>query len=207
MAVTKVYNTKNESVGEVTLNADIFGVEVKKYILHDVVKMQLANRRSGNASTKTRVEVAGSGAKPWKQKGTGRARAGARQSPVWRGGGVAFGPRPRDYSYNLPKKVRKLGLKMALSARFSEDQIVVLDALEMNAIKTKDFQSILTNLNVKNALVVIADHDQNVELSSRNIPRVKVLPTSGLNVYDVLLHEKLILVQSSLEKLDERLLT
>jgi large subunit ribosomal protein L4 len=207
MAVTKVYNTKNESVGEVTLNTDLFGVEVKKYILHDVVKMQLANRRSGNASTKTRVEVAGSGAKPWKQKGTGRARAGARQSPIWRGGGVAFGPKPRDYSYKLPKKVRKLGLKMALSARCSEDQIIVLDALEMGAIKTKDFQAILSNLNVKNALVVIADHDHNVELSSRNIPKVKVLPASGVNVYDVLLHEKLILVQSSIEKLEERLLT
>ena len=207
MAVTKVYNTKNESVGEITLNADLFGVEVKKYILHDVVKMQLANRRSGNASTKTRVEVAGSGAKPWKQKGTGRARSGARQSPIWRGGGVAFGPRPRDYSYKLPKKVRKLGLKMALSARCSEDQIVVLDALEMSGIKTKDFQTILTNLNVKNGLVIIADHDQNIELSSRNIPKVKVLPASGINVYDILLHEKLILVQSSLEKLEERLLT
>jgi large subunit ribosomal protein L4 len=207
MAVTKVYNTKNESVGEITLNADLFGVEVKKYILHDVVKMQLANRRSGNASTKTRVEVAGSGAKPWKQKGTGRARSGARQSPVWRGGGVAFGPRPRDYSYKLPKKVRKLGLKMALSARCSEDQIVVLDALEMSDIKTKDFQAILNNLGIKNGLVVLADHDQNVELSSRNIPKVKVLPASGLNVYDILLHEKLVLVQSSLEKLEERLLT
>lgn len=207
MAVTKVYNTKNESVGEITLNADLFGVEVKKHILHDVVKMQLANRRSGNASTKTRVEVAGSGAKPWKQKGTGRARAGARQSPVWRGGGVAFGPRPRDYSYKLPKKVRKLGLKMALSARCSEDQIVVLDALDMSAIKTKDFQTILNNLGIKNGLVVLADHDQNIELSSRNIPKVKVLPASGLNVYDILLHEKLILVQSSLEKLEERLLT
>ena len=207
MAVTKVYNTKNENVGEITLNDDLFGVEVKKYILHDVVKMQLANRRSGNASTKTRVEVAGSGAKPWKQKGTGRARAGARQSPIWRGGGVAFGPKPRDYSYKLPKKVRRLGLKMALSARCSEEQIVVLDALDMSAIKTKDFQAILTNLNVKNALVVIADHDQNVELSSRNIPKVKVLPASGVNVYDILLHEKLILVQSSIEKLEERLLT
>jgi large subunit ribosomal protein L4 len=207
MAVTKVYNTKNESVGEVTLNDDLFGVEVKKYILHDVVKMQLANRRSGNASTKTRVEVAGSGAKPWKQKGTGRARAGARQSPIWRGGGVAFGPKPRDYSYKLPKKVRRLGLKMALSARCSEEQIVVLDSLEMSAIKTKDFQTILTNLDVKNALVVIADHDQNIELSSRNIPKVKVIPASGVNVYDILLHEKLILVQSSIEKLEERLLT
>ena len=207
MAVTKVYNTMNESVGEVTLNDDLFAVEVKKYILHDVVKMQLANRRSGNASTKTRTEVAGSGAKPWKQKGTGRARAGARQSPVWRGGGVAFGPKPRDYSYKLPKKVRKLGLKMALSARFSEDQIVVLDQLEMGGIKTKDFQTVLNNLNVKNALVVIADHDEKVELSSRNIPKVKVMPASGLNVYDILLHEKLILVQSSLEKIEERLLT
>lgn len=207
MAVTQVYNSKNEEVGEVTLNDDLFGVEVKTHILHDVVRMQLANRRSGNSSTKTRTEVAGSGAKPWKQKGTGRARAGSRQSPIWRGGGIAFGPKPRDYSYKLPKKVRRLGLKMALSTRLSEDQLKVVDTLDMTEIKTKDFLGFMNNLEAKNALVIIPDHDETIEKSSRNIPKIKVLPVSGLNVYDILLHEKLILVQASLEKLEERLLT
>lgn len=206
MAVTQVYNCKNEQVGEVTLNDDLFGVEVKTHILHDIVRMQLANRRSGNSSTKTRTEVAGSGAKPWKQKGTGRARAGSRRSPIWRGGGIAFGPKPRDYSYKLPKKVRKLGLKMALSTRFSEDQLKVVDSLAMAEIKTKEFLGYMNNLDAKNVLVIIPDHDENIEKSSRNIPRVKVLPVSGLNVYDILLHEKLILVQNSIEKLEERLL-
>ena len=206
MAVTQVYNSKNEQVGEVTLNDDLFGVEVKTHILHDIVRMQLANRRSGNSSTKTRTEVAGSGAKPWKQKGTGRARAGSRQSPIWRGGGIAFGPKPRDYSYKLPKKVRRLGLKMALSTRFSEDQLKVVDSLDMAEIKTKDFLGYMNNLDAKNVLVIIPDHDENIEKSSRNIPRVKVLPVSGLNVYDILLHEKLIVVQTSIEKLEERLL-
>jgi large subunit ribosomal protein L4 len=207
MAVAQVYNAKNEQVGEVTLKDDLFGVEVKPHILHDVVRMQLANRRSGNSSTKTRVEVAGSGAKPWKQKGTGRARAGSRRSPIWRGGGIAFGPKPRDYSYKLPKKVRKLGLIMALSARFSEDQLKVVDSLEMAEIKTKDFVGFMNNLEAKNVLVIIPDHDENIEKSSRNIPKVKVLPVSGLNVYDILLHEKLILVQTSIAKLEERLLS
>ena len=206
MAVTQVYNTKNEKVGEVTLDDKLFGVEVKTHILHDVVRMQLANRRLGNACTKTRVEVAGSGAKPWRQKGTGRARAGSRQSPIWRGGGTAFGPKPRDYSYKLPKKVRKLGLKMALSARLSEDQLKVVDSLEMAEIKTKDFMGVMNNLEAKNALVIIADNDETIERSSRNIPKIKVLPVSGLNVYDILLHEKLIVVQNSIEKLEERLL-
>lgn len=207
MAVAQVYNAKNEQVGEVTLKDDLFGVEVKPHILHDVVRMQLANRRSGNSSTKTRVEVAGSGAKPWKQKGTGRARSGSRRSPIWRGGGIAFGPKPRDYSYKLPKKVRKLGLIMALSARFSEDQLKVVDSLEMAEIKTKDFVGFMNNLEAKNVLVIIPDHDENIEKSSRNIPQVKVLPVSGLNVYDILLHEKLILVQTSIAKLEERLLS
>lgn len=207
MAVAQVYNAKNEQVGEVTLKDDLFGVEVKPHILHDVVRMQLANRRSGNSSTKTRVEVAGSGAKPWKQKGTGRARSGSRRSPIWRGGGIAFGPKPRDYSYKLPKKVRKLGLIMALSARVSEDQLKVVDSLEMAEIKTKDFVGFMNNLEAKNVLVIIPDHDENIEKSSRNIPKVKVLPVSGLNVYDILLHEKLILVQTSIAKLEERLLS
>lgn len=207
MAVTQVYNTKNEQVGEITLNDALFAVEVKTHILHDVVRMQLANRRSGNSSTKTRVEVSGSGAKPWKQKGTGRARSGNRRSPIWRGGGVVFGPKPRDYSYKLPKKVRKLGLKMALSTRLAEDQLKVVDSLEMTEIKTKDFMGVMNNLEAQNALVIIPDHNETIEKSCRNIPKVKVLPVSGVNVYDILLHEKLILVQTSIEKLEERLLS
>jgi large subunit ribosomal protein L4 len=123
MAATDVYNTDNKKVGELELNDSLFGVEVKPHILHDVVKMQLANRRAGNACTKTRSEVRGGGAKPWRQKGTGRARAGTRNSPIWRGGGTIFGPKPRDYGYQLPKKMRRLGLRMALSARFSEDRL------------------------------------------------------------------------------------
>ena len=204
MAMTKVYNTKNESVSEIDISDDIFGVEVKGHILHDIVRMQLAKKRSGNACTKSRDDVAGSGAKPWRQKGTGRARAGTRKSPIWRGGGTTFGPKPRSYAFKLPKKVRKAGLKMAMSARYSEDQLLILDNIELSAIKTKDFQEILNNLNLTNALIVIEDHNEVLEKSSRNIPKVKVMPVAGLNVYDVLLHEKLVLVQSSIAKIEER---
>ncbi|MEN8139959.1 MAG: 50S ribosomal protein L4 [Thermodesulfobacteriota bacterium] len=207
MAEAQVYNTENKVVGDITLNDDLFAVDVKTHILHDIVRMQRANRRSGNASTKTRVEVAGSGAKPWRQKGTGRARAGNRRSPIWRGGGITFGPKPRDYSYKLPKKVRRQGLKMALSTRLAEEKLVVLDAFELSGIKTKDFQKVIDSLSVDNGLIIIADHDEVLEKSSRNIPNVKVLPVAGLNVYDILLHKKLIVVQSSIAKLEERLLS
>ena len=145
MAVTEVYNTDNKKVGEVELNDALFGLEVKKHILHDIVKMQLANRRAGTACTKTRTEVRGGGKKPYRQKGTGRARAGTNNSPLWRGGGVIFGPKPRDYSYKLPKKVRRLGVRMALSARFSEDNITVLDGFDLADIKTKQFVDIMYN--------------------------------------------------------------
>jgi large subunit ribosomal protein L4 len=205
MAVTELYNINNEKVGEVELNEHLFCIEVDKHILHDVVRMQRANRRSGNSSTKTRVEVQGSSVKPYKQKGTGRARAGSRRSPLWRGGGVAFGPKPRDYSYSLPKKVRKLGLKMALSARFSENNLMVLDAFKMEEIKTKNFAAIMGKLEIGNALIVISGHDEVLEKSSRNMHGIKVLSTEGLNVYDILHHKKLVLLQSSLEQLEERL--
>jgi large subunit ribosomal protein L4 len=167
--------------------------------------MQMANRRSGNSCTKTRIEVQGSSAKPYKQKGTGRARAGSKRSPLWRGGGVAFGPKPRDYSYALPKKVRKLGLKMALSARYSENNLMVLDAFKMDAIKTKDFAAVMRKLDIGNALIVISGHDEMLEKSARNIHGVKVLSAEGLNVYDILHYKKLVLLQSSLEQLEERL--
>lgn len=207
MAVTGIFNIKNEKVGEVELNDALFGVEVKPYILHDIVRMQLAKRRAGTACTKTRGEVRGSKAKPWKQKGTGRARSGSKRSPVWRGGGTVFGPKPRDYSYNLPKKVRKLGLRMALSTRFSENRLVVLDGFEMEEFKSKMFAGVMATLNLDNALIVIPEHDEKLEKSSRNVEGYKVMPTAGVNVYDVLLHKNIILLQSCIGQLEERLLS
>ena len=207
MAVTEVYNTDNKKVGEVELNDALFGLEVKKHILHDVVKMQLANRRAGTASTKTRTEVRGGGAKPYRQKGTGRARAGTNNSPLWRGGGVIFGPKPRDYSYKLPKKVRRLGVRMALSARFSEDNITVLDGFDLADIKTKQFVEIMKKLNIENGLIVISGKNENLEKSCRNAQGYKVIQADGLNVYDILLHRRLVLLQPCLGQLEERLLS
>ncbi len=207
MAVTEVYNTENKMVGEVELNEALFGLEVKKHILHDVVKMQLANRRAGTANTKTRTEVRGGGAKPYRQKGTGRARAGTRNSPLWRGGGVTFGPKPRDYSYKLPKKVRKLGVRMALSTRFSENNMLVLDGFDLADIKTKNFVEVMKKLNIENGLIVTPEKNENLEKSSRNLQGFKVIQADGLNVYDILLHRRLVLVQPCLVQLEERLLS
>jgi len=207
MAVTEVFNTDNKKVGEVELNDALFGLQVKQHILHDVVKMQLANRRAGTASTKTRAEVRGGGAKPWRQKGTGRARAGTRNSPIWRGGGTTFGPKPRDYSYKLPKKVRKLGLRMALSTRFSESNMVVLDAFDLEDIKTKKFIEVMKKLEIENGLIVIPEMNENLEKSSRNVQGFKVISSAGLNVYDILLHHRLVLLQSCLDQLEKRLLS
>ena len=207
MAVTEVYNTDNKKVGEVELNDDLFSLEVKKHILHDVVKMQLANRRAGTASTKTRIEVRGGGAKPYRQKGTGRARAGTNRSPLWRGGGVIFGPKPRDYSYKLPKKVRKLGVRMALSTRFSEKNMLVLDGFDLADIKTKQFVDVMKKLNIENGLIVIPEKNENLEKSSRNVHGYKVIQADGLNVYDILLHRRLVLLQPCLGQLEKRLLS
>lgn len=207
MAVTEVKNSKNEKIGDVELPDSIFGVEVKPYILHDLVKMQMANRRAGTACTKTRAEVSGSNAKPWRQKGTGRARAGQKRSPLWRGGGTVFGPKPRDYSYTLPRKVRKLGLCMALSSRFAEENLLVVDDLQLDRIKTSDFVGMMNNFSFDNALIVIASDNVNLEKSSRNVHGFKVMPTGGLNVYDILLHRKIILTKASIGQLEARLLS
>jgi len=206
MAVTEVYNTDNKKVGEVELNDALFGLEVKEHILHDVVKMQLAKRRAGTASTKTRTEVRGGGAKPYRQKGTGRARAGTIRSPLWRGGGVIFGPKPRDYSYNLPKKVRKLGVRMALSTRFSENNMLVLDDFSLEDIKTKRFVEVMKKFNIENGLIVIPEKNENLEKSSRNVQGFKIIQVDGLNVYDILLHRRLVLLQPCLGQLEKRLL-
>jgi large subunit ribosomal protein L4 len=204
MSTVEVKNIKNEKVGEIELSDQIFNREVREYLLHDVVRMQRAAKRAGTASTKTRRDVAGSGAKPWRQKGTGRARAGTRKSPIWRGGGVTFGPKPRDFSFKLNRKVKQQAVSMAMSARLQEGNLVVLDALAMDEIKTKDFVSIMNVLELNNALIVIDTEDENLALSSRNVPGYKVMKSDGLNVYDILLHEKLVLLQPAIPSLEER---
>ena len=205
MSTVKVVNTKNESVGEIELSDELFNRKVKEYILHDVVRMQRAARRAGNASTKTRVEVRGGGAKPWRQKGTGRARAGTRNSPIWRGGGVAFGPKPRDYSFKLNRKVKKQAIAMAMSARLQEGNLIILDDFTMERIKTKDFVGIMDVLDADNALIIADNCSEQLNKSSQNVNGYKVLPVDGLNVYDILLHKKLILVQPVIESLEKRL--
>ena len=206
MAVCEVLNSLAEKVGEIDLNDALLSVEVNTGILHEVVCMQRANQRSGNACTKTRGEVSGGGAKPWRQKGTGRARAGSRTSPVWRGGGTVFGPKPRDYSYSLPKKVRRLALKMALSARNQEGNLVVVDQFSLDQAKTREFVKVMDNFKFENCLVVTGEMDEKLGLSARNAVGYKVLPVAGLNVMDILKHSKLMLVQTSLAKLEERLM-
>ncbi len=207
MAVASIFNVAKEKVGEIELNDKIFAVEVKTGILHDVVRMQMANRRSGNASTKTRAEVSGGKKKPWRQKGTGRARAGTSRSPIWRGGGTCFGPKPRNYTYRLPQKVRNLAMRMALSARFSEDNLLVLDNFGLDEIKTKTLANIINKLEIDNALIVTPGRDEIIEKSARNIQGIKVLPSVGLNVYDVLRYRRLILTQPCISVLEERLLS
>jgi large subunit ribosomal protein L4 len=205
MAAVDVINQKGEKVSEIDLPDSIYNIPVKSSVLHEVVTMQLASRRSGTASVKNRSDVKGSTRKLFRQKGTGRARRGDIKSPLLRGGGVAFGPTQRSYGYKVPKKIRKLALKMALSSKYQDDSLRVIDQFEMEQIKTKDFIGILAAIGVKNALVVIDQKDPNVELSSRNIPGVKVMRSEGLNVYDVLKYKNLILVTPSLKDIEGRL--
>ena len=205
MSNVDIMNTSNEKVGEIELNADVFDLTVKEHLLHDVVRMQRAAKRGGNASTKTRVEVRGGGAKPWRQKGTGRARAGTRNSPIWRGGGVTFGPKPRDYSFKLNRKVKKQALAMAMSARLQEGNLVVVDDFAMDSIKTKDFVGIMNGFEFENCLIITEGSNENVIKSARNVNGFKVLPVDGLNVYDILLHKKLMLVKPAVESLEKRL--
>jgi large subunit ribosomal protein L4 len=206
MPVCDVVNNSAEKIGKIEISDALLQVEVKPEILHEVVCMQRANRRSGNASTKTRGEVRGGGAKPWRQKGTGRARAGTNNSPIWRGGGTTFGPKPRDYSYKLPKKVRRLALRMAISARFGEGNMVVLDSFGLKGIKTSEFVKVMKNFDFKNCLIVTAGDDPVVIKSARNVVGYRVIPVAGLNVYDILKHSKLMLIQESIKGLEERLL-
>jgi len=204
MPKVAVYNISGAQVGEIELADTVFGIEPNKHVLHDAVVMQLASMRQGTHKVKTRSEVSGGGRKPWKQKGTGRARQGSIRSPQWKGGGTVFGPTPRSYAYKLPKKVRRLAIKSALSSKVLAEQIIVLDQLTMNAPKTKEFAAILNNLNVdRKALVVVPEYNDNVALSARNIPSVKLVAADGVNVYDVLRHEKLIITKDAVQKVEE----
>ncbi len=183
----------------------IFGVQIRLHLLHQMVIMQLNNRRSGTASTKTRGLVRGSGRKPWRQKGTGRARVGSVRSPIWIGGGTVFGPQPRDYSYRLPKKARREALLSALSLRRRDEKIIVVDKLELAEAKTKLMREVLENLGVKSALIIIPEPDEKVVRSARNLGSVKVLRAEGLNVYDILRYEHLVLTEQALSVIEERL--
>ena len=205
MATLAVYSSQKEKVGDIDVSDDVFGIEPKVGVLHEVVKWQLAKRRSGTASTKTRSEVRGGGRKPWRQKGTGRARIGSIRAPHWRHGGVAHGPKPRDYSYSLPKKVRRLALKMALSDKVASDRIFVLREFGIEEIKTKKVAELLRAFGCQQAVVVTSDRDEKVELSARNIPGVKVLAEKGINVYDLLKYEYLLIEEKAVQNLDERL--
>ncbi|MEW5736032.1 MAG: 50S ribosomal protein L4 [Thermodesulfobacteriota bacterium] len=199
MPVVDVKNKKGEKVSEINLSDDVFAVPVKSHVLHEVVVMQLAARRRGTADVKNRSDVSFSGKKMHRQKGTGRARRGNRRSPLLKGGGVVFGPHPRSYEYRVPKKVRKLALKMALSSKLSDDCLKVVDALSQEAIKTKEVALLLNALEVKNALFVVNGPEDNFVLSARNIPGVCVLPVEGLNVYDLLKHRHLVLDSRAVE--------
>lgn len=205
MAVIDVKNIRGEKVSEVEIPDSVFNVTPQKSVLHEVVCMQLAGKRSGTAAVKRRSDVNGSNVKPFKQKGTGRARQGDIKSPLQRGGGVIFGPNPRSYEKKVPKKVRRLALKMALTSKFQDNKITVLDAFAMEGIKTKIAVSILETLKLENPLIVIDAKNEALELSTRNIPGVKVLRPEGLNVYDILKHKNLVLLEASIKFIEGRL--
>ncbi len=205
MATVEVVNHKKEKVGEIELPEGIFNVPVKAGLLHEVVRWQMARWRAGTACTKTRGEVRGGGRKPWRQKGTGRARQGSIRAPHWVGGGVVFGPKPRDYSFKLNKKQRRLALRMALSSRMQQGKVFVVDDFGLSEIKTKKFVEFLQKFGVEDALVVLPERDEVLEKSARNLPTVKVLAVEGLNVYDILDHEYLIIKREALPIIEERL--
>ena len=204
MPKINVMNINGQNVGEIELCDSIFNVEVNEHVLYEAVKCQLANRRQGTQSAKTRAEVRGGGRKPWKQKGTGRARQGSTRSVQWVGGGVAFAPKPRSYKYTLPKKVRRLAMKCALSSKVLNNEIIVLDALTMDAPKTKEFVAILNNIKAsRKALVVTAEKNENVIKSARNIEGVQTALVNTLNVYDILNHDTFVITTDAVKKVEE----
>ncbi len=203
MPKTTLYNTKAEKVGEIELNDLVFGIEANKEAMHTMVVNYLANQRQGTQSTKTRTEVRGGGRKPWRQKGTGRARQGSIRAPQWTGGGVALGPKPRSYRFSVNKKLRRLALKSALSTKVAENEIIVIDELKLDSFKTKEMAAILKAFEADNALVVTAGKDDNVVRSAANIPGIETSMAENLNVYDVLKHSKFIVTKDAVSKIEE----
>ncbi len=203
MANVSVYNIEGKEVGKIELNDAIFGAKINEHLVHMAVVQQLANKRQGTQSTKTRSEVRGGGRKPWRQKGTGNARQGSIRSPQWKGGGVVFAPKPRDYSFKLNRKEKQAALKSALTSKVMNEKIVVLDELNFEEIKTKQMVNVLDNLNVSKALVVLGEKNDNVWLSARNIPSVRTVLFNSINVYDLLKYDTLVLTKEAVEKIEE----
>ena len=203
MAKVSVYNMEGKEVETMELDDAVFGVEVNEHLVHMAVVQQLANNRQGTQKAKTRSEVRGGGRKPWRQKGTGHARQGSTRAPQWTGGGVVFAPTPRDYSFKLNKKEKRAALKSALSSRVAENKFVVVDELKFDAIKTKDFAKVMSNLGVEKALVVINDNDTNVVMSAKNIPTVKTTSISTINVYDILKYNTVVVTKDAVNTIQE----
>ncbi|TCP52290.1 large subunit ribosomal protein L4 [Tumebacillus sp. BK434] len=203
MPKVPVYNMSGSQVGEIELSETVFGITPNAHVLHEAVVMQQASLRRGTHDVKNRSEVRGGGRKPWRQKGTGRARQGSIRSPQWVGGGTVFGPTPRSYAYKLPKKVRRLALKSALATKVNANEIFVLDALTIDAPKTKDMVKLLSNLKLGKALIVASEKDANIALSARNIPGVKFVDATGINVLDLLHHDALVITKDAVAKVEE----
>ena len=203
MANVSVYNIEGKEVGTIDLNDAVFGVEVNEHLVHMAVVSQLANKRQGTQKAKTRSEVSGGGRKPWRQKGTGHARQGSTRAPQWTGGGVVFAPTPRDYSFKMNKREKRAALKSALTSRVEENKFIVIDEINFEEAKTKNFANILKNLDVSKALVVLEDDNKNAELSARNIADVKTAKTNTINVYDILKYNTVITTKAVVAKIEE----
>ena len=203
MANVKVYNMEGKEVGTLELNDAVFGVEVNEHLMHLAVVGQLANKRQGTQSAKTRSEVSGGGRKPWKQKGTGHARQGSTRAAQWVGGGMIFAPKPRDYSVKMNKKEKALAIKSALTSRVAEEKIYVVDSLSFDEIKTKKMAAVLDSLKVEKALVVLDKKDENVILSARNLPEVRTVMSNGINVYDILKYGSLVITKEAVAQIEE----
>lgn len=207
MAVVNVYDIEKNKVSELELDDSVFAVPVKEHLMYDVVRMQLASRRQGTASTKGRSDVSGGGKKPWRQKGTGRARVGTTRSPIWRGGGIVFGPQPRDYSFKITKKVRRAAIRSALTLKVQKEKMLVLSEFQLDEIKTKKFKEVLDRFELKSALFVIDKANSELQKSSRNIKDVKMMLSEGINVYDILKYDKLVLLEPSVKMIERALLS
>lgn len=203
MSNVSVYNMEGKEVGTMELNDSVFGVEIKKHLVHRAVVLQLANNRQGTQKAKTRSEVRGGGRKPWKQKGTGHARQGSTRAPQWTGGGVVFAPVPRDYTFKMNKKEKRAALKSVLTSKVQEAKLIVLDELKLDAIKTKDMKKVLDNLKVTGALVVVGENTENVVMSARNIPGVATTGVNTLNVYDLLKYNTVIATKAEVASIEE----